>query len=75
MMYVSMKTMIAISFTFIPLDRIHTFGLIVSFIMATQNNTYRSVFSYTIEILPYPLRAKGFTLLGFVTFLSLIFNQ
>ena len=61
--------------TFMPLDRIHTSGLIVSFIMATQNNTYSSVLSYTIEILPYPLRAKGFTLLDFAIFLSSIFNQ
>ena len=33
------------------------------------------VVSYTLEILPYPLRAKGFTVLSFVISLALIFNQ
>ena len=33
------------------------------------------VVSYPLEILPYPLRAKGFTVLGFVISLALIFNQ
>lgn len=31
--------------------------------------------SYTIEILPYPLRAKGFNVFNFVISLALIFNQ
>ena len=31
--------------------------------------------AYTLEILPYPLRAKGFTILNFVISLALIFNQ
>ncbi|KAF9050548.1 general substrate transporter [Panaeolus papilionaceus] len=33
------------------------------------------VVSYTIEILPFALRAKGFTIFNFVISLSLIFNQ
>ena len=33
------------------------------------------IVSYTLEILPYPLRAKGFTLFSFVISLALIFNQ
>ena len=33
------------------------------------------VVSYTLEILPYPLRAKGFTISNFVILLALIFNQ
>jgi hypothetical protein len=31
--------------------------------------------AYTLEILPYPLRAKGFTVLNFVISVALIFNQ
>lgn len=31
--------------------------------------------AYTLEILPYPLRAKGFTVLNFVISLALVFNQ
>ncbi|KIK54176.1 hypothetical protein GYMLUDRAFT_48970 [Collybiopsis luxurians FD-317 M1] len=30
---------------------------------------------YTVEILPYPLRAKGFTIFNFTISLALIFNQ
>ncbi|KAL0947440.1 hypothetical protein HGRIS_013548 [Hohenbuehelia grisea] len=33
------------------------------------------IVSYTVEILPYPLRAKGFTIFNFAISLSLIFNQ
>ena len=33
------------------------------------------IISYTLEILPYSLRAKGFTLFSFVISLALIFNQ
>ena len=33
------------------------------------------IVSYTLEILPYPLRAKGFTIFSFVISLALIFNQ
>ncbi|KAH8103089.1 general substrate transporter [Cristinia sonorae] len=33
------------------------------------------IVSYTVEILPYSLRAKGFTLFNFSISLSLIFNQ
>ena len=33
------------------------------------------IVSYTLEILPYPLRAKGFTVFNFVVSLALIFNQ
>ena len=33
------------------------------------------IVSYTLEILPYPLRAKGFTVFSFVVSLALIFNQ
>jgi MFS family permease len=33
------------------------------------------IISYTLEILPYTLRAKGFTLFSFVISLALIFNQ
>lgn len=33
------------------------------------------IVSYTIEILPYPLRAKGFNVFNFVISLALIFNQ
>ncbi|KAF9787904.1 hexose transporter [Thelephora terrestris] len=33
------------------------------------------IVSYTLEILPYPLRAKGFTVFAFVISLALIFNQ
>jgi sugar porter (SP) family MFS transporter len=33
------------------------------------------VVSYPLEILPYPLRAKGFTVFSFVIFIALIFNQ
>ena len=31
--------------------------------------------SYTVEILPFALRAKGFTVFNFAISLSLIFNQ
>jgi hypothetical protein len=31
--------------------------------------------SYTVEILPYQLRAKGFVVFNFAISLSLIFNQ
>ncbi|KZT61892.1 hexose transporter [Calocera cornea HHB12733] len=33
------------------------------------------IVSYTVEILPYQLRAKGFTLFNFMISLALIFNQ
>ncbi|OSC96750.1 general substrate transporter [Trametes coccinea BRFM310] len=33
------------------------------------------IVSYTVEILPFPLRAKGFTIFNFALSLSLIFNQ
>jgi len=33
------------------------------------------IVSYTVEILPYQIRAKGFTLFNFAISLSLIFNQ
>jgi sugar porter (SP) family MFS transporter len=33
------------------------------------------IVSYTVEILPYPLRAKGFTIFNFAISLSIIFNQ
>jgi MFS family permease len=33
------------------------------------------IVSYTVEILPYPIRAKGFNIFNFVISLSLIFNQ
>ncbi|PPQ71576.1 hypothetical protein CVT24_006431 [Panaeolus cyanescens] len=33
------------------------------------------IVSYTVEILPYPLRAKGFVIFNFAISLSLIFNQ
>ncbi|EJD51331.1 general substrate transporter [Auricularia subglabra TFB-10046 SS5] len=33
------------------------------------------IVSYTVEILPYQLRAKGFTIFSFAISLSLIFNQ
>ncbi|KAG6840472.1 hypothetical protein C0991_006498 [Blastosporella zonata] len=33
------------------------------------------IVSYTLEILPYPLRAKGFNVFNFAISLSLIFNQ
>ncbi|KAF8655614.1 hypothetical protein AX16_002996 [Volvariella volvacea WC 439] len=33
------------------------------------------IVSYTVEILPFPLRAKGFTIFNFSISLSLIFNQ
>jgi hypothetical protein len=33
------------------------------------------VYSYTLEILPYTLRAKGFTIFNLVVSLALIFNQ
>jgi len=33
------------------------------------------IVSYTVEILPYAIRAKGFTLFNFAISLSLIFNQ
>jgi sugar porter (SP) family MFS transporter len=33
------------------------------------------IVSYTVEILPYALRAKGFTIFNFAISLSLIFNQ
>jgi MFS family permease len=33
------------------------------------------IVSYTVEILPYHLRAKGFTVFNFAISLSLIFNQ
>ena len=31
--------------------------------------------SYTVEILPYSVRAKGLTLLNFTTSCALVFNQ
>ena len=34
-----------------------------------------SFLSYTVEILPYALRAKGFVVFNFIISLSLIFNQ
>ena len=33
------------------------------------------IVSYTLEILPYPIRAKGYTVFSFVISLALIFNQ
>ena len=33
------------------------------------------IVSYTLEILPYALRAKGFNIFNFVISLALIFNQ
>jgi len=33
------------------------------------------IISYTLEILPYPIRAKGLTIFSFVVALALIFNQ
>ncbi|KAF8887528.1 hexose transporter [Infundibulicybe gibba] len=33
------------------------------------------IFSYTIEILPYQLRAKGFTIFSFIHSAALVFNQ
>jgi MFS family permease len=33
------------------------------------------IVSYTVEILPYSLRAKGLTIFNFVVSLALIFNQ
>ncbi|KIJ60059.1 hypothetical protein HYDPIDRAFT_32632 [Hydnomerulius pinastri MD-312] len=33
------------------------------------------IVSYTVEILPYPIRAKGFIVFNFLLSLSLIFNQ
>jgi len=33
------------------------------------------IVSYTVEILPFALRAKGFTWFSFVVSLSVIFNQ
>ncbi|PFH49901.1 hypothetical protein AMATHDRAFT_86125 [Amanita thiersii Skay4041] len=33
------------------------------------------IVSYTVEILPFPIRAKGFTIFNFAISLSLIFNQ
>ncbi len=33
------------------------------------------IVSYTVEILPFALRAKGFTVFNFAISLSLIFNQ
>jgi len=33
------------------------------------------IVSYTVEILPYPIRAKGFNVFNFAISLSLIFNQ
>ncbi|KZV72830.1 hexose transporter [Peniophora sp. CONT] len=33
------------------------------------------IVSYTVEILPYPIRAKGFTAFNFTISLALIFNQ
>jgi hypothetical protein len=33
------------------------------------------IVTYTVEILPYQLRAKGFVLFNFAISLSLIFNQ
>ena len=33
------------------------------------------IVSYTVEILPYSLRAKGFNIFNFAISLSLIFNQ
>ena len=33
------------------------------------------IVSYTVEILPFAIRAKGFTIFNFAVSLSLIFNQ
>lgn len=33
------------------------------------------IVSYTVEILPYQIRAKGFTVFNFTISLALIFNQ
>lgn len=33
------------------------------------------MYRYTVEILPFPLRAKGFTIFNLALSLSLIFNQ
>lgn len=33
------------------------------------------IVSYTVEILPFSIRAKGFTIFNFAISLSLIFNQ
>ena len=64
----------------IHLDRIHTSDRVVSFFLFFGKSEECSVyadlsFSYTVEILPYALRAKGFILFNFFISLSLIFNQ
>ena len=33
------------------------------------------IVSYTVEVLPFAIRAKGFTVFNFMVSLSLIFNQ
>ena len=33
------------------------------------------IVSYTVEILPFQIRAKGFTIFNFAVSLSIIFNQ
>ncbi|KAI0744334.1 general substrate transporter [Daedaleopsis nitida] len=55
----------------------HTF---IAMILWYTNTSYQIAFtplivSYTVEILPFALRAKGFTVFNFTLTLALIFNQ
>ena len=58
------------------LARIHTSDRVVSF-KSEECSVYNEplFLSYTVEILPYALRAKGFIVFNFIISLSLIFNQ
>ncbi|KAG6811658.1 hypothetical protein H0H92_006420 [Tricholoma furcatifolium] len=54
----------------------HTFLAMIFLYYASYDLAFTPlIVSYTLEILPYPLRAKGFNIFNFSISLSLIFNQ
>jgi hypothetical protein len=62
--------------TYSTADRIYSINRLVRIcILSLPPAAKCSVYSYTVEILPFALRAKGFMLFGFTITLSLIFNQ
>ena len=77
MMYVSLDDLCTIFFWFqmIPF-RSHSRLWSCRKFHYSNSEEYTDFFlSYTVEILPYALRAKGFVLFNFLISLSLIFNQ
>uniref|UniRef100_A0A8H7Y721 Major facilitator superfamily (MFS) profile domain-containing protein n=1 Tax=Psilocybe cubensis TaxID=181762 RepID=A0A8H7Y721_PSICU len=56
--------------------RLRMTNIILLYDVTTDNLAFSPlIVSYTVEILPYAIRAKGFTVFNFAISLSLIFNQ